>query len=117
MAEILFNFSSAHRKYAPGDPVVVKPDGWTWSEEERRPPAVGGIFWILKLPGRSVDRVKPYIRALLGTNNKRLWRIVWSELPKAVRDEITGTGEYTATWTQVRNFLENKTTMERASGA
>lgn len=105
--------------YKRGDPVIVRPDGHTWGIRETIPPRNGGQFVIIKIPGAPVSKVEKYILPqkddLEPTRDqrRRLWRVVVDELPAAVRNQLRDTGTYTATWTQIRNFIENKVTLGR----
>jgi hypothetical protein len=105
--------------YKRGDPVMVRDDGHTWGTEETRAPINGGVFVIIKLPGVLRSKVEKYVVSLKDDLDptrdvrRRLWRVVVDELPVGVRNQLRDTGTYTTTWTQVRNFIENKVTLAR----
>lgn len=105
--------------YKRGDPVVVMPDGHVWGALELKPPATGGKFVVLKIPGVSVAATKKYIDrevSVVDENvilTRRLWRIVVDELPSGVRNTLNTTGEYTVTWNTIRHYIENKVTFGR----
>lgn len=124
MAEILIKAVSATNPdsvksvrwcYKRGDPVVVKPDGWSWGSQEVIPPADGGLFVIVKIPDVTVAQTIRFLNA--GTAARKLYRVVVDELPTGVRNTLNTTGTITRTWVQIRNFIENKVILAREAGA
>jgi hypothetical protein len=107
--------------YKRGDPVMVRDDGYLWSVEESKAPINGGVFVIIKIPGVLRSKVEKYVLPQKDDadptrdKRRRLWRVVVDELPTGVRNQLRDTGTYTTTWTQVRNFIENKLTLARES--
>lgn len=51
MAELLVIRHDKTPGFTPGDVIVVKPDGWEWSDRERN----GGSFTVVEVPGMSVE--------------------------------------------------------------
>jgi hypothetical protein len=105
-------FSGAYKR---GDIVVVKPDGWQWGSAEGLP-----IFVKVKIPGLAVNTAESWIvRQVSGadptiTVKRRLWGVKVESIPIGIRNELLANGEVTVTLTQIRNFIENKVTLETA---
>lgn len=110
--------------YKRGMPVVVRPDGHQWGTKERLP-----NFVVVKFPLIPVQRLEKFIeseRTRVGDEmqviRRRVFRILWSDLPVAARNKLQTTGElviratpdYTGqfdyTWTQVKNYWLNQAT-------
>jgi hypothetical protein len=115
--------------YKRGMPVVVMPDGHIWGSSEGLP-----NFYILKLPGVSVDKVQHFInpetedggldyrgRPIINMVRRRVWKIFIEDLPQATINKLNNTGEIIIspagdyTWTQVRNYIKKITTNELAA--
>jgi hypothetical protein len=92
--------------YKRGDIVVVMPDGHEWGKEEGLP-----TFFVLKIPGVDAEKAKMYISSHLD-NEVIVRRLKYSldltSIPNVLKNEIQSTGEYTATWNQVRSYILNK---------
>lgn len=105
-----------------GDLVVAMPDGHTWGRMESKAQWIAegndgddwpGGFVILKISGLTLAKAKTYIRSHLDditgeTLRRSLFRLVWSELPQGVKDTLIADAEYTATLSQVKQFIRNK---------
>lgn len=125
MAEILIKASySPHpdpeqdaMRYKTGMPVVIMPDGHPWGNAEGPPD-----FYILKIPGVSVESVKKYIEEKLDGDGKMLRRRVWqvrvSDLSAATRNKLASkgaitvkagasSGPYDYTWSQIKAYFRN----------
>ena len=93
--------------YKRGDIVLVKPDGHPWGALERLP-----TFWIVKVPGATVEQLQQYIDAILwpdGTiRQRRAWILDTTRMSSAIRNQLNNTGTITVTLTQVQNFLARK---------
>lgn len=102
--------------YKRGDPVVVMPDGHEWGKEERLPK-----FVVVKIPGLPVATAKKYIQPFLGLPDgkgsrlivrRRLFRFQLDDVPNSIKQELEDTGEVTVTMSQIRNYIQNKDTLE-----
>lgn len=93
--------------YKRGDVVVIMPDGWQWGALELLPPAQGGKFVVVKLPGVDAERAQKYLAST--TRRRRFW-VRLDALPANVRATLRDTGTFTTTWTAVRGFLRDKDT-------
>lgn len=116
MAEILIKAVDAvmsdptldsQQSFKQGHPVVVMPDGWAWGNEEKLP-----LFYILKLPGVSVDSVTAYLAPWTDVDGTtligpRLWRIIFSSLPTNVKNTLNVTGQYSTTWSVIKAYFKN----------
>ena len=114
-------------RYQKGYPVVVMSDEHTWGRMERLPD-----FVVIKLPNVPVEKVMKYIEpwmVLIGLNpdgserwemnNRRIWKIRWSDLPLSAREKLQNNGEltikavasytgnYDYTWSQVKTYFRN----------
>jgi hypothetical protein len=139
MSEILIKaFDNTHSDpikdqrgcYKKGMPVVVMEDGHIWGSSEGLP-----NFYVLKLPGISVDRVRHFINPetedggiderghpIVNTVRRRTWRIFIEDLPQGAINKLNTEGYITIantggdyTWTQVRNYIKKITTNELAA--
>lgn len=113
--------------YKTGYPVIAFNDGHEWSHNEGLP-----RFFIIKVPGISVDKVNKYIQPELVDGNqeihrRRLWQIQKDELPQAARNKIKNNGEliikagnysgsFDYTWSQVKQYFKNLKTNLRETG-
>lgn len=110
--------------YKRGMPVVAMPDNHPWGLQERLP-----NFVVIKFPLVPVARIQKFIEPeVSGTGDnrtiirRRIFRILWADLPLAARNILQTTGEltiratpeytgpYDYTWAQVRNYWLNQTT-------
>lgn len=91
------------RCYAVGDPVVVMPDGHEWGAAEGLP-----TFWIVKVPGVSVETASAYLERAQAAARRREWNLDPTDLPVGVRDTLLTTGVITVTPAQVVNFVKRK---------
>lgn len=93
--------------YKRGDPVVVMEDGHPWGSEEGLPK-----FWIVKIPGATVEQVLQYVEELRdagGTRNRRrAWGVDTTRMTGAIRNQLNSTGTITVTLAQVQNYLVRK---------
>jgi len=115
--------------YKRGMAVVVMNDGHAWGREEGLPK-----FWIIKIPDISKATVEKYIQPDTDDSDpenpvirrRRLWKLVWEELPQGAKDKLASTGTLTIkagsydgafdyTWAQVKNFFLNTFTNARES--
>lgn len=99
--------------YQEGDPVVVMPDGHEWGREEALPPDEGGRFFILKIPGATVEEVKsltePLLDAVTGQMLRRRGRsLPLQSLPAADRAAARRNGQINLPWQAVEARLERK---------
>lgn len=101
--------------YKRGDVVVVMPDRHEWGAAEGLP-----TFVVVKIPGLDVEKAKAFLEPETEidqetgervTTRRRRWGVKWNDLPLGVRNALRDNGEVTVTWAQVRNFVENKTTL------
>jgi hypothetical protein len=97
----------AQQSFKRGHPVVVMPDGWNWGAAEGLP-----IFVILKIPGLPVSAVNAYLAPYVDVDGvtvlrPRLWKVMIDTLPTAVKNALTTTGQYSTTWTQIKNYIQN----------
>lgn len=99
--------------YKRGDIVVVMPDGHRWGVLEGLP-----NFVVVKIVGLDHERAQQFIESESEldsgrqvTTRRRRWNIRWNDLPLGVRNSLRDTGEVSVTWAQVRNFVQNKTTL------
>lgn len=102
-----------------GMPVAVGDDGHSWGTGEALPDYV-----VIKIPGVPASKAQaflesqmeddtgtPYYETIPEANPRcttyriKAWRVVWASLPAGVQNALQTTGEYTATVTQIRNYL------------
>lgn len=69
------------RLYKQGDPVVVRPDGWPWSDNEK-----SNRFWIVRVPSIGDTEAMQYLEPDNG--RRRTWRLNAAALPGAVRTAL-----------------------------
>ena len=124
MAEILIKAVNANHIdpiedqrgcYKRGNPVVVFPDGHKWGKEEGLPK-----FFILKITDVSVNVAQEYIqpeysRILTadGTQvvlTRRLYKFLIDNVPSPIKNQILTTGRATASFAEIRSYIQNKTT-------
>jgi len=96
--------------YKRGHFVAVMPDGHTWGKKECLPD-----FFILKIPGVSVDQFDEYMKPELDTGDakkqiitkRRIHKldIDATTIPKAIRNAVKNTGVATITKAQIINHL------------
>lgn len=101
--------------YKAGDVVVVMEDGHEWGRKEGLP-----NFVVLKIPGADPERIRDLVNPQKEDDTgavqldedqrprifrRRKWRLLVSNLPLTVRQQLMTTGEFTATPAQVRNFI------------
>jgi hypothetical protein len=116
--------------YKRGDIICVRPDGFQWGSEERRAPANGGRAVIVKIPGVTPAQIRNFIRnrwatdvdgedidQALGQLRRRRIRIDVADLPAQVRQTLNQTGEFSTTWTAIRQYVRNKQNNQTATGA
>lgn len=103
--------------YKLGDPVCIRSDGFQWGALEALPPAQGGKFVIIKLPGVTIAQIKvfvttrwPAIVDLVSSepDRRRRIRIDTDLLPANVRNQLRNTGSYSTTWANLRGFVRDK---------
>jgi hypothetical protein len=112
--------------YKRGDPVVVMPDGHPWGREELKPPAQGGKFVVVKVPGLDPVLVKERLEApersdllfdntgdFLVTRRRRVG-LDLSAFASNTLQAMERDGEITLTLTAARDRLLDKVTRERA---
>ncbi|MFN3075352.1 MAG: hypothetical protein ABT940_00445 [Alphaproteobacteria bacterium] len=125
MAELLLRVaSSLHADplidrgcYKRGDVVAVLPDGHVYGRLETLP-----TFVKVKIPGLAVATAQNWVRPEMDLTDplkpvmlkRRLWRVRVDDIPAAIRNTLITTGEVTVTLTQVRSYIQNKTTLETA---
>jgi hypothetical protein len=109
----------AARLRVPGDVVVVMPDGHSWGSREGLP-----RFWIIKVPGLSVETVKKLTDALyvdtgtvdgagnpiLRMVNKSRYTLPIARLKKPQRDTLAGTGVLTVNLSDAQAAFIDKVT-------
>ena len=101
-----------------GDPVVVEEDGHAWGARERLP-----RFVVIKIPGVPAARLRAYLAEdteqdpfLLERvrRRRRLWRVLVDDVPAGIRASLRNTGEVSVTWTQLRQYVQDKVTLATA---
>lgn len=110
MAEILIKAAAARqldarkaaRCYQVGDPVVVMPDGHVWGRAESLPD-----FWVLKLPGVSVEEASAFLARGEDDTRRRQWSLPVADLPANARAHLRD-GVLTATRAQAQAWLRRK---------
>lgn len=109
----------ARGSYKRGDVVVVMPDGHPWGSSERLPKCV-----VVKIPSLSVAQAQQFVEsesvidvftAARVITRRRRWRVRVDDVPLAIRNALRNNGEVTVSYAEVRNFIENKTTLALAS--
>ena len=107
------------RLRVPGDVVVVMPDGHPWASRECLP-----RFWIIKLPGVSVETVRKLTEAwyedtgtvdedgvpILRMRSKSRYTLPLARLKKPQRDELNATGILTVNLTEAQLAFVDKVT-------
>lgn len=99
--------------YKRGDVVIVKPDGWEWGTEEVLPPAQGGKFFIVKVPGVDPATLASLVGPELGLMKDVLRRrsqylavdTVWSG---GAVQTLRNAGSITVTAQQLNNVIAQK---------
>jgi hypothetical protein len=109
---------AARKSWRAGDIVLVKPDGHEWARNELSSPDNGRALFVLKIPGVTVAQVEKYLNEwwddlFLSQQGRRRFRLVISELPLAIRNQIRDQGFISRTWPQIRGFVEDKLTLQR----
>jgi hypothetical protein len=111
--------------FKAGDIVVVREDGWQWGGEETKPPAEGGKFILLKIPGVSVEQLVAFWQRKWGshpeasdeqTGRVRRAALRLADLPAPARAALSSAGEHRASWNSIRAFLHDKQTSTTAAG-
>lgn len=139
MAELLIKATNATHTdpvkdargcYKRGDVVGVAPDGWAWGALELKAPATGGQFVVLKITDVTRQQVINWVRNNWGTQidgidfdvdgetplRRRRVRIDVDLVPNNVRNAMNNTGQYSTTWTAIRQYIRNKETNATATG-
>ena len=99
-----------------GDPIIVKPDGWPWGIEEKKPPAQGGKFVILKLSGVEPSLIEEYITHHQTMDKKqeiiifRKYKFHLDTLPAGIISELNQKGFFETTWTLMKQYMIDKLT-------
>ena len=98
--------------YKRGDIVVVMPDGHEWGKEEGLPK-----FVVVKIPDLAVSKARKYtdpvINGVTGLmTRRRLRRVLVDDVPSSIKQQLRSTGEVTVTMTQIKNYIQNKVTLE-----
>jgi len=103
--------------YKRGDLVVAFPDGHTWGRMESKQQWLSegntgtwpGTFVIIKIPDLTLAKAKSYIKAKISGGERRsLFRAVWADIPSGVKQTLASEGEFTASLSQVKNFIRSK---------
>ena len=128
-----------------GDIVRVCPDGHQWGALELKAPANGGRFVIVKITDVTVDQVIRWVknrwncsleaeeiqgtipdtrlleegilRLIPNRIRKRRVRIDADLLPAGVRSTLNNTGQFSTTWTAIRQYVRDKLTNETGDGS
>ena len=112
--------------YKLGDVVGVAPNGWAWGALELKAPATGGKFVVIKITDVTRQQVINWVRNNWGTEidgvdfvngRRRRVRIDIDLVPNNVRNTLNNTGQYTTTWTAIRQYVRNKITNGTATGS
>ncbi len=99
-----------------GNPLYARPIGFPWPRGEN--PDSTSDFVVITVSDKSVDHTNQWLErqrydgpdsTLTGL---RLRRIKWSALPNPVQEQLLETGRYTATWPQIKPFIQNMKTGE-----
>lgn len=102
-------------------PVEIMENGAPWGRKDVLPPAQGGAFVIVKIPDVTAQQVKDALQARWGCDlcdeegdrsARRRIQILVDNLPNNVRNQLRTTGSYTATWAQVKSFVQHIRTGE-----
>ncbi len=119
---------SAAHCYKAGDPVCVALDGHSWGRKERRSTWPDCKFLLLKIPDLTVADARKFMDSELETPTvdmivrgdkpvifmRRKWRFLLDAMPAAVKTALDNIGEASTKFSNVRGFIENKTTRETA---
>lgn len=105
MAEMLIKVrASPSRAWRRGDIVVIMPDGHEWGTLEflgswvasgRHAELFPGDFFVVKIPGVTVTRLKVYLADWVDTLDlgpRRLWRLLLDELTQALLNKLRDEG-------------------------
>lgn len=98
------------RRYREGDIIEVQPDG-KWPNHSQRTP-----FYTVKIPGLSVETAKKYMMPLYDTTDsanavltrRRKWRLLVSDIPPLMKEELLTTGVITVPWDKVEAYVQEK---------
>jgi hypothetical protein len=115
--------------YKRGDVVLVMENGHPWGTSELKAPVDGGQFVVIKITDVTKDQVLNWIfnhwtcrledpQVSGGTTlARRRIRIDVNLVPPAVLQTLNQTGEFTTTWTAIRQFVHDKQTDTTGSGS
>lgn len=117
------NIRDCHKR---GDLIAVFENGHEWGAKELKAPADGGKFVVLKVTDVTVQQVINFFQnrwnchplAEQLDNEIRVCRhrikLEADSLPANVRNQLNNTGQFTTTWTAIRQFVRDKLTNETA---
>ena len=92
--------------YKRGDPVVVMPDGHEWGRKECLPK-----FYVVKVPGLSVEVAKKYIQVEEDGGRpitRRLYRLNIDGLKLGDKEVLEATGRVTLSTSTIQGKLKKK---------
>lgn len=99
--------------YKRGDIVTIHPDNHIWGDQEGLP-----TFIKIKIPGLTVDMARKVTEQGMDLVTgevmtvRRKWNLLIDSIPTSIKNNLLNKGEVTVTVEQVRNFIQNKITME-----
>jgi guanylate kinase len=117
--------------YKRGDFVVVFDNGWPWGAEELKAPINGGKFVVIKITDVTADQVRAWLQnhwscfvdsPRLDVDGvtvlaRRRIKIDVDLVPAGVLQTLNQTGQFSTTWTQIRQFVHDKQTDQTAAGS
>lgn len=89
--------------------VDVREDGATWGRLEVLPPAQGGKFVLVKIPGATVEQVEKAMGRLMDSSAtlRRTLKIAVDSLPAGVKSTLNTTGVYSTTANAIKSYVQS----------
>lgn len=118
--------------YKRGDVVLVMENGHPWGSSELKAPINGGQFVVIKITDVTKAQVlqwirnhwnclleDPHLAAIDGVTPlaRRRVRIDVNLVPPGVLQTLNQTGEFTTTWTQIRQYVRDKQSDTTGAGS
>lgn len=129
MAEFLVAAGDLPTNYSQGDPIVVKPNGWSWGSAEGLPD-----FWRIVVSDLDHTLVEQYMTPLWedaqpgdpeydapDASDRRIYRhrreirIMWDEVPAAWLTQLQTNGVLVVTISDIRPYVR-RVTFNRGNG-